>query len=240
MTEDNMSSFISLEAELEDWFETPLDELSEDLQKRVERGFRPTPWDNLTPDDRRRRACLWDGWENPAFEKERRRLWDDFIVPMCQLEEKIEETEATQNPTATDLDARDKRIEGFESELRKVTEEFEREAGSSVSLPDGTPEQQEGRQSSKQDDLLVPKGGDRLTEKLYNFANEVGIAAINAPTFPKSFRAWLAKNHSDFTVEHGSITYLQGNEKWADVNDTRLKARIYRLRLRFRRPRRAK
>ena len=132
MTEDNMSSFISLEAELEDWFETPLDELSEDLQKRVERGFRPTPWDNLTPDDRRRRACLWDGWHDPVIEKEQRRLWDlGLLKDMNKVKEEIEKWEATPHLSISELESKERHIEELNNELQTIEENisdgFERE-----------------------------------------------------------------------------------------------------------------
>ena len=127
-----MSSYISLETELEEWFEKPFNELPEDLQKRVERGFRPTPWDNLTSDDRRRRACLWDGWENPAFEIERRRLWDSAKIELIdELEEKIEEWEAT-DPKKDPLKKRikEKELKKLRRKLRKATEVFDRVLGS--------------------------------------------------------------------------------------------------------------
>ncbi|MCH8056861.1 MAG: hypothetical protein IIB78_03210 [Proteobacteria bacterium] len=132
MKEDNMSSYISLEAELEDWFETPFDELPEDLQKRVERGFRPTPWDNQTPDDRRRRACLWDGWENPAFERERRRLWDlGLLKDMHKVKEEIEKWETTPHLSISELESKERHIEELNNELQTIEENisdgFERE-----------------------------------------------------------------------------------------------------------------
>ena len=132
MKEDNTSSYISLEAELEDWFETPFDELPEDLQKRVERGFRPTPWDNLTPDDRRRRACLWDGWENPAFERERRRFWDlGLLKDMHKVKEEIEKWETTPHLSISELESKERHIEELNNELQTIEENisdgFERE-----------------------------------------------------------------------------------------------------------------
>ena len=65
MTEDKSlhdHEYTDLEEALEEWFKKPFDELPEDLQKRVERRFRPTPWDNLTSDDRRRRDCGTISW----------------------------------------------------------------------------------------------------------------------------------------------------------------------------------
>ena len=73
---------------------------------------------------------------------------------------------------------------------------------------------------------IRPEGGDRLTEKLYGYANEVGIKNVDA----KGFKDWLSKNYTDFDTAHGSITYRQGNREWAEVNDDQLRARIYRLR----------
>ena len=79
-----------------------------------------------------------------------------------------------------------------------------------------------------EDDLLVPKGGDRLTEKLYDFANSVGRENVTA----KGFKDWLRKNNhkSEFDVTHGSISFRYGTGKFAEVTDNQLGVRIYRLR----------
>ena len=127
-----MSSFISLEAVLEGRFETPFDELPEDLRKRVERGFRPSPWNSLTPDDRRKRAYHWDCLHDPAIEDEQRRLWGLGLL-MDDLKEEIEEWEATP---AKDVDQRlkkERRLEKLKTELQEVTDAFWGEAGSSAS-----------------------------------------------------------------------------------------------------------
>jgi len=70
-----------------------------------------------------------------------------------------------------------------------------------------------------------PIGGDRLTEKLYDFANECGRENVAA----KGFKDWLRKNYPDFDVTHGSISFRHGNGKFAEVNSDRLRARIYRM-----------
>ena len=92
--------------------------------------------------------------------------------------------------------------------------------------PGSSPDQQEGRQSSKQDILFVPQGGDRLTPKLYNFANEIGFENV----FPELFRNWLRENHgSDFDVSHGTISFRHANGEFAEVTSSNLRGRIYRM-----------
>ena len=179
--EGGMNSYISLEAELEDWFEKPYDELPKDLRKRVDRSFRPLrpplsqkeqqkreeqqmrarekqtlkeyqkreeqqkdelkrtrekqrkkAWDNHTPDDRRKRACLWDGWENPAFERERRRLWDlGLLKDMHKVKEEIEKWETTPHLSISELESKERHIEELNNELQTIEENisdgFERE-----------------------------------------------------------------------------------------------------------------
>lgn len=79
-----MTDYESLEKALEDWFEKPFDELPKDLQKRVDRGFRHCPGEQLTPDERRaltniakvERAEMRDGSYDPTIRKEQRRLWE--------------------------------------------------------------------------------------------------------------------------------------------------------------------
>ncbi len=74
--------------------------------------------------------------------------------------------------------------------------------------------------------ISQPKGGDRLTEKLYDFSNEIGVENVNA----KGFLDWLRENYTDFDVSHDIISYRQKNGEFAEVNNYQLKARIFRLR----------
>jgi len=74
--------------------------------------------------------------------------------------------------------------------------------------------------------LIQPKGGDRLTEKLYDYANKVGREKVAT----KGFKDWLRKNFSDFDVSHGTISFIQNNGEAAAVNNDNLRARIFRLR----------
>lgn len=123
-----MSSFISLEAVLEGRFEQPLDELPEDLRRRVERGFRPVSWDNQTPEDRRKRAYHWDCLHDPTIQEEQKRLWR-LAMREDELKEEFEKWNKTPAKNVKQRLKKEKRLEKLKTELQEVTDAFWREGG---------------------------------------------------------------------------------------------------------------
>lgn len=107
-----------------------------------------------------------------------------------------------------------------------ITQE-ERERFESEHLSEAQPETVQTIPTAAAADIeqITPMGGDRLTAKLYDFANEVGVKSVTT----RGFRAWLSKKHKDFDTSHGSIAFRQENGEWADVTSGPLKSRIYRL-----------
>lgn len=101
-----------------------------------------------------------------------------------------------------------------------------RRTTSQVTKQKRTDEMDQTEEKGTKEGLPRPLGGDRLTEKLYEFANEIGIDDVD----PKGFTSWLSKRFTDFEVSHGTITYRQKNGEWADVNAASLRTRISRLR----------
>lgn len=73
-----MTTFASLTATLDGWFDKPLSELPVALQKRVREDFFSIPWDKLSFKQRQSVARQWDYQNDPTTETDRH-WWDFFI-----------------------------------------------------------------------------------------------------------------------------------------------------------------
>jgi hypothetical protein len=138
-----------------------------------------------------------------------------FLAQQLSASEKLK-PESTPNPVK----------KGSSIKSSSIHKHGWRRTTSQVTKQKRTDEMDQTEEKSIQEGLPRPLGGDRLTEKLYEFANEIGIDNVD----PKGFTSWLGKRFTDFEVGHGSITYRQKNGEWADVNAASLRTRISRLR----------
>lgn len=94
-------SFVSLKTALADWFETPFDDLPGEQWYRVKTDFWPMPWDELSPNQRRKVAAQWDCSHDPEAADERKRLWDLFCRQDA-LQREIREWEALKPQSITE------------------------------------------------------------------------------------------------------------------------------------------
>jgi len=68
------AKFESLATALAPYFGKPIDQMPEDLRRRIIQDLVIPPWDTLTEDQRRSAAMQWDMHFDPALKDERRRL----------------------------------------------------------------------------------------------------------------------------------------------------------------------
>ncbi|CAH1387989.1 hypothetical protein [Candidatus Nitrotoga sp. M5] len=114
-----MCEFDSLILALEKWFDKPLSAIPREAQERIERDFRPMPWDAWSPDQRRSVAAQWDYRHDPATELERQYWWDLFCRKDA-LENQIREWEKAATPTASDLAQKETRLNELRKELGRM------------------------------------------------------------------------------------------------------------------------
>lgn len=119
--------FESLTADLDGWFDKPMDSLPDKQRYRVEKDFSLVPWDMLSPDQRRSVATQWDYQRDPAMENDRQYWWDLYINTQ-DIKSQIAEWESIATPTATDLEKKEKRL----AELRQKLAEMERQGQKSA------------------------------------------------------------------------------------------------------------
>jgi hypothetical protein len=113
-----MNNFNSLTKALEDWFDTPLCDLPEELRYRVEDEFSPMPWDQLSPSDRREICEQVDSYDDPSLEARRQHYYGLAHI-VTELEATIAQWESKRTPTALDQDVKERRLQ----ELKKLRDE---------------------------------------------------------------------------------------------------------------------
>lgn len=113
-----MNNFNSLTKALEDWFDTPLCDLPDELRYRVEDEFSPMPWDQLSPSDRREICEQVDSYDDPSLEARRQHYYELADI-VTELEAAIAEWESKRTPTALDQDVKERRLQ----ELKKLRDE---------------------------------------------------------------------------------------------------------------------
>jgi len=122
-----MSTFDSLLAALEGWFDKPLCDLPGKLRQRIKQDFFPMPWDDLIHDQRRGVAQQWDYLHDPAMEKNRE-FWWAFYERKDAIEYQIEKWEAVSTPTAGDMTQQEERLIELRDELERLERQGEQQA----------------------------------------------------------------------------------------------------------------
>lgn len=117
-----MNNFNSLTKALEDWFDTPLCDLPEELRYRVEDEFSPMPWDKLSPSDRREICEQVDSYDDPSLEARRQHYYELADI-VTELEATIAQWESKRTPTALDQDVKERRLQELHQELKKLRDE---------------------------------------------------------------------------------------------------------------------
>ena len=117
-----MNNFSSLTKALEDWFDTPLCDLPEELRYRVEDEFSPMPWDQLSPSDRREICEQVDSYDDPSLEARRQHYYELADI-VTELEATIAQWESKRTPTALDQDVKERRLQELHQELKKLRDE---------------------------------------------------------------------------------------------------------------------
>jgi len=185
-----MTDFASLTTALDGWFDKPLSELPEAIQKRVRKDFFPIPWDSLSTEQRHSVARQWDYNHDPATEPDRQ-FWWDFFIKKDEVEKQIAQWESVAAPTSRELAQKERRLKELHAELARIQKHQERARGdylpASVGFTSATPN--ESRQY-----IAYPKALRRLEERL------------NAT--PEELAAWIFMG-----PEHGGIAaYRNTNE----------------------------
>lgn len=191
-----MSEFDSLTFALEKWFDKPLSAIPREAQERIERDFRPMPWDDLSPDQRRSVAHQYDYQHDPTTEQERQYWWD-FFCRKEALENQIREWEKAATPTASDLAQKETRLNESRKELGRMKQQ-ERQVKSHY-IPE-------------QVNLDGLAGGAAATGAAsfqfiaYPKAMKLLVDRLNA--IPEELAAWIF-----YGTEHGGISaYTNANE----------------------------
>lgn len=110
------SSFESIAAALDGWFDKPPAELPGILRERVQQVFLGSPWHMLTPGQRRDFAQQWDYQQQPEIQQERK-FWWDLLVRKSEIERQREAWMAVATPTAQDLAQKEARLAELNREL---------------------------------------------------------------------------------------------------------------------------
>lgn len=130
-----MTTFESLTAALDGWFDKPLSELPEALQERVREDFFPMPWADLSAEQRKSVARQCDYQNHPATETDRQ-LWWDFAIKEDELEKQIEQWESVAAPTARELAEKERRLKELHAELARMQKHQERDRGGYLQAPE--------------------------------------------------------------------------------------------------------
>lgn len=104
-----MSDFLPLLSALSGWFHLSFEELPADLRERVESAF-VIHWNRFTPEQRCQFAGRWDYEHDPATERERAAVAEQFDK-MEAVEKTIEKWESIGTPTAHDLSIQEDRLQ---------------------------------------------------------------------------------------------------------------------------------
>lgn len=123
-----MSTFDSLTLAFEDWFDTALCDLPENLRQRVKKEFPPVPWDDLAADQRRSGALQRDYQHDPATEEDRK-FWWDFFQRVDSLKEQIAQWEVVATPTAGELALKEARLKALRQELARMDTQKRQDRG---------------------------------------------------------------------------------------------------------------
>ena len=75
-----MKNFDSLTRACEEWFDKSLDDLPDELRRRVEKDFFPFGWDGLSAEQRRCFGLQWDYKNDPAMAERRSVEWQESVV----------------------------------------------------------------------------------------------------------------------------------------------------------------
>lgn len=181
--------FESLATALEGWFDKPMAELPDKLRHRVETDLFPTPWDSVSPEQRRIGAANWDNQHDPAMESERHYWWD-FDIRMNELKKQIETWTAIATPTATDLTQKETRLAELQRELANMKKEEKQPYRNSAESADFGSDENNSPIDTKHPGHL------NHDPQMQQRANEIAaaqMAAINRPITRNKVAKVLAK-----------------------------------------------
>lgn len=114
-----MEAFVSLEARLEGWFESPLSVLPVEIARTVSLRFVLVGWDALSPEQRRVFARHWDLEHDPALEGDRQRAWA-LVMELEELQARLARWEAVPTPSALNLKEKEAQLRNLREAIKSV------------------------------------------------------------------------------------------------------------------------
>jgi hypothetical protein len=172
-----MTTFASLTAALDGWFDKPLSELPGAIQERVREDFFPMPWDELSAEQRKSVARQWDYHNDPATESVRQYWWD-FFSKNDELKKQIEQWSSVAAPTAGELAEKERRLKELHAELALMQKHQERARGdflqAQVGSTSATPNEPHRY-------IAYPKALRRLEERLNATPEELAAWVFMGP-----------------------------------------------------------
>ncbi|MDT3669918.1 MAG: hypothetical protein ROZ37_06265 [Aromatoleum sp.] len=109
-------------AVLSDWFETRFAELPKRHQRRVASLCFPGRWDELSSDQRRRRAVSWDYNHDPQTQADRERV-EQLMIQSLFLSNEINALERLPPQTVAEIVVKDEKLKDLRERLRRLDEE---------------------------------------------------------------------------------------------------------------------
>ncbi|RZO86147.1 MAG: hypothetical protein EVA65_04230 [Oceanococcus sp.] len=116
---------------LADVFGVALEDIAEDLRKRIADEFFPIPWDRLTAEQRERFAGQIDRKHDPESQA-LDEYWQQFFERRALLVEDIEAWEAVATPTAGDLAKKTEMLAALRQQLAEMERERSDAAGDTL------------------------------------------------------------------------------------------------------------
>lgn len=101
------------------WFKTKLDGLPAMIRTRIEADFFPMPWDQLSPEQRRRIAEQWDERHAPGGMRAKELAWG-LVVEKARIESQIAELQGSLTPTSTDIAKKETRLNELKQDLVRI------------------------------------------------------------------------------------------------------------------------
>ena len=118
-SELRMTDRKSLTHVLGPWLETQFSDLPAMIRTRIEADFFPMPWDQLSPEQRRKVTVQWDERHDPRIKRSRELAWR-LVADQVHIEGQIAELQRSLTPTSIDIAKKETRLAELQQDLAQI------------------------------------------------------------------------------------------------------------------------